>query len=166
MNRKPEWITQEKMAAHCKMSISGFRKWQVEPAGKNGRQVFYRFSDVLKNRLTNLESRLTKSASTGEISRAERVAKLRLIEAQAEGQEIRNAQLRRELAPVAVIEWTLGKVGSQIAAILDSIPMQLKKRNSKLTASNIELIKREIIKTQNIAAQVQVDYDEYDRNTN
>jgi hypothetical protein len=79
------------MAKRCGLSLSCFQKWEVEPIAKIGRQVFYRFSDVLENRLAHQKSRLTKSAATSEISRAEREAKLRLTEAQAEGQEIRQA---------------------------------------------------------------------------
>ena len=65
------------------------------------------------------------------------------------------------MAPVAVIEWVVGKAGAQIAAILDSLPLQLKKRNPKLTASNIDTIRREIAKAQKAAAQMSVDLDEY-----
>ena len=151
------------MAASCNKSLSAFQKWRVDPIAKISPNVFYTVSDVLANRLENQKSRLQKRDSA-ELVQAEREAKLKLTEAQVEGQELKNSQLRKELAPVAVIEWTLGKVGSQIAAILDALPLQLKKRNPKLTASNIELITREIVKTQNIAAQVTVDYDEYQRN--
>ena len=167
MNKpKPFWLSHGKMAQSCGISVEAFRQWKVPPVAKIGRQVFYRFSDVLKNRLDHQKSRLTKSASTSEIRRAAHEAKLRLTEAQAEGQEIKNAQLRKELAPVAILEWAISKTGSQIAAILDAIPMKLKKRNPKLTASNIETIRREIIKTQNAAAAMTLDFDEYERNTN
>lgn len=159
------WLTQEQMAASCDISKAGFQNWGVDPVEKIGRYTYYRVADVLVNRLANQKERLQKTAesvSDQELTRAELEAKLRLTVARREWQELKNAQMRKELAPVHIIQWTLGKAASQISAILDALPMQLKKRNPKLTASNIELIKREIIKTQNAAAQITIDFDEYD----
>src|SRR5574343_430050 len=139
IKRESYWLTQSQMAKACGISTQAFVKWGVQPVAKIGREAFYVVQDVLQNRLVNQAAHLTKSIDTAteqELFRAERVQKLRLTEAQAEGQEIKNAQLRHELAPVDVIEWTLGKVGAQIGAILDALPLQIKKRNPKLTASN------------------------------
>lgn len=162
---KPSWLTQADMAASCDKSLSAFQKWNVEPVEKIGRNVFYAVADVLENRLNDQEVRFQKHAPSdmAEMIQAEREEKLLLTKAQREGQELKNSQLRKELAPVSIIEWTLGKVGSQIAAILDSLPLQIKKRCPKLTASGIEVIRREIVKAQNIAATVQVDYEEFQR---
>lgn len=162
--RQPHWLTQSQMAAAIGISVQAFTKWGVEHHAKIGRNTFYLVDDVLRNRLAHQEARLQKSAdpaTDAELARAEREEKLRLTKAQAEGQEIKNAQLRKELAPVAVIEWVAGKTGSQISALLAALPLQLKKRNPRLTASDIEIVKREIVKAQNAAAQITVDLDEY-----
>lgn len=162
--RQPHWITQQDMAASIGISVQAFVKWGVEPHTKIGRNTFYLVDDVLRNRLAHQAAKLQKAelpVTDAELGRAEREEKLRLTKAQAEGQEIKNAQLRKELAPVAVIEWVVGKAGSQISAVLDAIPLQVKKRNPKLTASDIEIIRREIAKAQNAAAQMTVDLDEY-----
>lgn len=167
MKDKSEWLKQSDMARSCGVSVQAFQKWKVATVAKQGRSVFYTFADVLENRLAHQKSQLGKQAEPAtdkEQTQAEREAKLRLTQAQAEYQEIKNSQLRKELAPVAVLEWTLGRVGSQIAAILEAIPSRLKKRNPKLTATDIHLITREIVKTQNAAAKVQVDFDEFERN--
>ena len=164
VKRESYWLTQSQMAKACGLSVQGFVKWQISPVAKIGRNAYYVVGHVLENRLVNQAARLTKSIDTAteaELFRAEREEKLLLTKAQREGQELKNAQLRKELAPVVVIEWVLGKVGGQISAILDALPLQLKKRNPKLTASNIETIRREIVKAQNAAAQVTVDIDEY-----
>ena len=167
---QPGWLNQEQMAASCDISPSGFQKWGVGSVAKIGRYTYYRVADVLTNRLDHLAKRLTTSPGPqlddAELTRTEREEKLRLTSAQAEWQETKNAQLLKELAPVNLLEWVIGKAGSQISAILESIPMNLKKRNPRLTASNIEFITREIVKTQNIAADMKLDLDEYERNTN
>lgn len=104
--------------------------------------------------------RIGRDAKDDSTTEAER-EKILLTREQRIGQELKNAQTRRELAPVSVIEWTLSKVGSQIAAILESVPMKVKKLLPKLSAAEIEHIRREVIKAQNAAARVTVDLDEY-----
>lgn len=168
VKRENHWLTQTQTARACGISVQAFVKWDVQPVAKIGRNKYYMVADVLENRLVHQAARLTKAIDTttdAQQSKKEREEKLRLVSAQADGQEIKNSQLRKELAPVAVIEWALGKLGGQIAAILDALPAKLKKRNPKLTASNIAMVKKEIIKAANMAAHVTVDYDEYDRNT-
>jgi len=163
--RLPFWLTQELMAQACGISVAAFQRWGVEPVARIGRYSFYLVSDVLTNRLERQAARQQAAsappATDHELTRSEREEKLRLTRAQAEGQELKNAQLRKELAPVDVIEWVLGKVGGEISAILESIPALLKKRNAKLTASNIELIRREIVKAQNAASQITVNLDDF-----
>ena len=160
---KTSWLTQADMAASCRKSLSAFQKWNIEPVEKIGRNVFYMAADVLENRLNDFESRLQKHAplDAAELIQAEREEKLLLTKAQREGQELKNSQLRKELAPVSVIEWVIGKTGGQISAILDALPLQIKKRCPKLTASGIEVIRREIVKAQNAAAAMTLDLDEY-----
>lgn len=163
--KQPHWLTHEHMAASIGISPQAFRQWKVPPAAKIGRCTYYEVRAVLDNRLANQAKRLDESRGAGlddaELVRAEREEKLRLTTAQAAGQEIKNAQLRNELAPVAVIEWVVGKAGAQIGAVLDALPLQLKKRNPRLTATDIETIRREIVKAQNAASQITVDLDEY-----
>lgn len=85
----------------------------------------------------------------------------RLFRAQAESYELKNALSRKELAPISLIEWTLGNVCKQISATLASIPQKVKRRAPKLGAKEIEIIAREIKTAQNAAARVTVDFDEY-----
>ena len=159
------WLTQEQMARACGISTKSFQHWNVEPVARIGRCAYYEVAAVLANRLANQAQRAAKNGTNelgdAELTRQEREEKLLLTRAQREGQEIKNAQLRKELAPVQVIEWVVGKAGGQISALFDALPMQLKKRNPKLTAADIELVKRELAKAQNAAAQMTVDLDEY-----
>lgn len=158
------WLNHDQMSKSCGISPQAFRAWGVEPVAKQPPYVYYTVEGVLTNRLEHQAARLErigKPASDEERELAEGNAKLRLTLAQAEGQELKNAQLRKELAPVDMLEWVVGKAGAQISAILDAIPLQLKKRNPKLTATDLETIRREIVKAQNTAAHLTVDLDEY-----
>lgn len=162
-NPDPSWLNHGQMAQACGISQQAFHQWKVEPVAKIGKQVFYLAGDVVANRLANQQQKLKKHERDHRPTKPELEANLQLTRARAEWQELKNAKLREELAPVELISWVIGKAASQISAILESIPMNLKKRNPRLTASNIEFITREIVKTQNIAAHMKLDLDEYDK---
>ena len=162
------WIPRKKICLSLGISTQAFDNWNVPQAGKLGRESFYTLDDIIANREARLAARhadevkglhaAIDDATGGSLAEKE---KLLLTREQRIGQELKNAQTRRELAPVSVIDWTLSKVGSQIAAILESIPMKVKKLLPKLTAAEIEHVRREVIKAQNAAARVTVDLDEY-----
>lgn len=161
--KAPHWMNQAQAAAFFEVSRKAFQEWGVKPVAKIGRYTYYTGRDVLAARLAHQVTRQQKAdpATDAELTRAEREEKLRLTKAQAEGQEIKNAQQRRELAPILLIEYVIADAGRQISAILDALPMQIKKRNPKLTASDIEIIRREIAKALNVCAGITVDLDEY-----
>lgn len=88
-------------------------------------------------------------------------ARIRELQERADNISLKNAQLRRELAPLPVITYVLNKIAAQIGPLLDSIPAKVKARLPRITAAELEIIKREIIKSQNAAARVSVELDEY-----
>lgn len=77
-----------------------------------------------------------------------------LARAQREKIEMQNAVVRRELAPVILIEEVLAKAGSKVAGILDAIPGMLKRRCTALTSTDIDLVSAEISRARNIAAAI------------
>ena len=80
-----------------------------------------------------------------------------LAKAQRERIEMQNAQTRRELAPVVLIEEVLSKAGSRVAGILDAIPGAVRRRVPTLTADEIGNIEREIARARNIAAAISLE---------
>lgn len=90
----------------------------------------------------------------------------RLAKEQRISQELKNAQTRHETAPIEIIAWTLSKVGSQISAILDAIPGKVKRRVPQLSSAEIEIIKREIVRAQNVAAKASVSVEDYEPDAN
>ena len=160
--RQPGWLNLGQMALSCGITTQAFKQWGVEPVARIGRESFYDAASVLRNRLARQQDRARSSAPepSPDAMDADRERTL-LTRVQREGQELKNAQLRRELAPISLIEWTLGKVGNQIGAVLDSIPLKVKKVVPRLTAVEVEHIKREVVKAQNAAARIAVDLDEY-----
>ena len=160
---KPElgWLYQQELLSSLGVSLQAFNRWGVKPVANIGRRTYYTVKDVVNNRVTHevtkIERRHEKKQkrlepeTDGTTLDEERI---RLTRAQAEEKELKNAQIRGELAPISSIAEATGKFSSQAAAILETIPMKLKRQNPNLTATDIELIKKEIIKIQNIAADV------------
>lgn len=165
---EPGWITKNEMVASCGITPTAFDKWGIEPVARIGRNVYFRVADVIANRLArqamNDAAKAGKKQADGDSTSLlvqGELEKVLLTREQRIGQELKNAQTRREVAPVAVIEWALSRIGGQIAAHLESIPLNVKKLNPSLPARAIEDVKREVVKAQNMAARVTVNLDEY-----
>ncbi|MBB1074480.1 terminase small subunit [Rhodoferax sp. 4810] len=73
--------------------------------------------------------------------------------------ELKEQQLRRELAPIVVLEYALSSLCAQVSAILDSIAPKLKRRLPQLTAADIDIIRSEIAKARNAAATIELEFD-------
>jgi phage terminase Nu1 subunit (DNA packaging protein) len=80
--------------------------------------------------------------------------KLRLVRAQATAQELKNEVQKLEVAPIDLFAVVISSVIVQIVGVLDSIPTKIKRNVPGVSATMIELIKKEIVQTQNIAADV------------
>jgi len=76
--------------------------------------------------------------------------------------EMANAETRRESAPVMLLEIAVATMGRKVAAVLESIPVKIKRRSKNLTAEDIEIITAEITKARNIAASAQFDLEDPD----
>lgn len=167
---KPErhWLNKGEMAAACGVSVQAFDRWGVQPTARRHSQgeAFFSVSDVLKNRLEHQRIKLEQSqppADYLDAERAQAAADLDLTRERAEGQRLKNAQLRRELAPVAMVQWSIARTMAEIAAGLESIPGKIKRAFPKMTSNELQIVKREIVKVQNTAAEnTKLDWTEFD----
>lgn len=78
----------------------------------------------------------------------------RLAREQADAAAMKNAQARRELAPIGVIEEVLAHVGRQIATALEGIQPKLRRRFPDLTPDQLSVIATEIARARQLAASV------------
>jgi len=78
----------------------------------------------------------------------------RLAKEQADRLELQNAQTRKELAPIVLIEQVLAKAGVRVAGILDAIPGMIRRRSPSLSSSDLDCISAEISKARNLAASI------------
>lgn len=89
----------------------------------------------------------------------------RLTKERADGQALKNAVMRKELARVPVLEFALRDIAAQWCAALDALPMKVKRRLPDLPARGMETIKAEIVKIQNTASGARLDYEAAIRET-
>jgi len=93
-----------------------------------------------------------KDVSTGDTN----TERARLLKAQADKLERENRIADGLVAPVYQLTDALVNVLSQQVAILEAIPNNVKRKNPAISAREIEVIKKEIAKARNLAADVTI----------
>lgn len=112
----------------------------------------------LRDYCENLREQAAGRASSGDLDLVQERA--RLAKEQADKVAMANQVELRELAPVTVLEGVIAKVGRQIAANLEAIPVQLKRSSTSISSEDLQLITQEIIKARNLAASMELNLDE------
>lgn len=80
--------------------------------------------------------------------------RLRLTAAQAEGQELKNDITRRQSVPTEFATFVMSRLAAEVASILDTLPLTLKRRHPDLEVRHIESVQRELAKARNRAAEL------------
>lgn len=83
----------------------------------------------------------------------------RLLRAQADKAEMDNEVRKGELAPIEILKESLTDILRQHAAIYDSLPGEVKRNCPELSNKGVEIIKREVAKVRNIAADARINND-------
>jgi len=84
-------------------------------------------------------------------------AKTENLRADTRLKELKEQQMRNELAPVEELTAALGSLASQVSAILETIPGKLKRSLPQLRATDLEIVKKEIVKCLNACADISLD---------
>lgn len=102
----------------------------------------------------NLREQAAGRASSGDLDLVSERA--RLAKAQADGKELENAVKRDEYAPYHLLTQALAQMSHEVVSIMEALPVKLKKISDRLTAEDLDLIEREIVKARNAAADVRL----------
>lgn len=154
------------MAASLGISGSAFDKWNVQPIGKAGRESFFTVQDVLQNRLDNKTARLAaKNASLddpdGEGLINPALEKALFDREKRIGQELSNDKQKGNLFPLSAAGFVFARVGTEMAAVLESLPSKIKRVMPKMTATHLNEVKKEIAKARNSCADIPDRLDEF-----
>lgn len=145
----------EKMTIHKLSMLTGKdrrfvqkRLENIEPIDKKGVAEFYDSVEALEEIYSNGGC---DSAQRYDLQKE----RARLTYEQANAKELENEIARGEVAPVEVIAEVLQNISQQIKSTLEAIPLKLKQRNPSLTATDLQIITKEIVKAQNAASEIQ-----------
>jgi len=156
-------LTQTDAAEWVGVSVTMFRRYEIEPLTKRGRTVYYSESELktLVRKIEYQKGFRSGQASTpkdeADLLIAQARAQLRLTEEQGETAGLKNAQMRRELIPVQVVSMVLAKIGAQISGALDPLAGQLKRRIPSMTTADTHVVKEQVAKCKNLAASASID---------
>lgn len=116
--------------------------------------------DIRVRYIRRLREQAAGRATNGDLDLA--TERARLASEQANRVAMINAVSRKELAPVALLEQSIARTGRQIAGVLESLPVQLRRRSPHLTAEDLSLIGEEIARARNLAANMELITDDDD----
>lgn len=152
--KKRYWLNRSEMADSLAISVQAFERWGVEPVAKMGRETFFTARDVLDNRLEHQESKRQQSAGLDPAADSKLIQeRLRLTAAQADGQELKNQVTRRTLIPAEFATFALSKLAPEIAAVMDTLPMTMRRKHPELEARHIATLEREATKIRNACSE-------------
>lgn len=81
----------------------------------------------------------------------------RLARAQAENVEMKNAILRKDYAPVTLLEDALARAARQMARTLEALPVKLRRSSAVMSTEDLQVVEREIVALRNMAAAAVLD---------
>jgi len=114
----------------------------LAPVSKDGRTLFYKASEAL-SQIYRVDDPYIETARLNRL-RGDRVEHDLSID-------------KGESASMEILAWALSRIAELINSVLDSLPLRLKKRCPKLTARDIETIRRVIVKLQNEISEINLD---------
>lgn len=139
------------------ITYGAFARWKVPHAdtGKS-REKLYRLEDVLRiyrvRCRRELERELRAEIEASLSGQGEGVddphqvkmdldkERIRLTQAQADGQELKNEISRHEVAPFDFITFVLGKTANELAGVMDALPVEMM-RKLNLSAQEVDKVK-------------------------
>ena len=173
---KPDRTYQQAEAARLfDVTIDMFRRYCAEhglEGQRSGRVVLYTDRELLdlKAKVQHKKSyqqglkdgKAELPEDIGDIVLAKERAELAWTQERAEGQRLKNAALRRELAPVAMVQWAISQAGSQIAAVLGTLKGRIKRAQPSLSNAALHEVEQIAVECQNTAAAVRLNWDDFD----
>lgn len=146
-------LNKKNMAKSCKVGATAFDKWGVEPVQRIGREAFYDVASVVSNRVENELSKIVEQG--GDIDDAELLkARIRLTNAQADAQELKNARETGEVIDTAFATYALAKLSGEVGSIMDSLPLVISRKYPGMEKRYLDAIKAEVSRAMNRAANL------------
>lgn len=152
-------LTATEAAESLRITGRAFRLWQVEPVRIDGRHRYFDGRAILNNRMAALKRKRARPAgSAGELKTRIDQLETELTTARAEGQAMRNAELRGELVRIGNITQAIATACAGASAALETIPGKVKRLCPALSSQEINDVRAAVVRCQNEAAAVTLNW--------
>ena len=155
------------MVLHLQISGTAFDKWKLQHVGKIGRHRYWTIAQVISYRVAREQLKyqarlddMIQAGSDGDDLNPV-IEKAKLDREKRIGQELANDEKMGNVFPTAAAGFVWAKAGAEMSAVLESLPAKLKRSMPKMTATQLNVIKKEIAKACNTAADVADKFDEF-----
>lgn len=136
-------LNKKNMAKSCKVCVTAFDKWGVEPVQRTGREAFYDVASVVSNRVENeLSKIMDRGGDIDDVGLLK--ARIRLTNAQADAQELKNARETGEVIDTVFASYALAKLAAEIGSIMDSLPLTINRKFPDMEPRYSNAIKVEV----------------------
>jgi terminase small subunit / prophage DNA-packing protein len=144
-------LIQKEIAEHLDLSQPAVCQWLERLA------IDWKNATLDKIRVAyirSLREQAAGRATTGDLDLA--TERARLAKEQADRVAMQNAIMRAELTETVVLEQVLAAAASKISGILDAIPGMIRRRVMGMSASEVDMIAREVAKARNSIAAMSI----------
>ncbi|USD19799.1 terminase small subunit [Microbulbifer variabilis] len=155
------WLNKRQVCDSLGITATAFDKWKVEPTARQGNKNYYTVRSLLDNREEALVRKMQLERPAQSSDKLDPIHEgARLSKQRADKLELENEIARGKQLPIGIQGLVLSKIADRMAAALDAIPGKIKRKEPGLSASSLDLVRREIVKAQNAAADVSKYLDE------
>ena len=157
MTQDPEahWLSAAEAAESVGITPRAFRDWQVSAVATIGNRKYFDGRAILENRLTALKRKHRRpETTTAELKACVDELETSLTNARAEGQGLRNAELRGELVRLDALTLAIANAATAANAALEALPGKIKRAAPEITGQELTEIRVIIARIQNQAADL------------
>lgn len=128
----------------------------VEPGG-HGKPALYDPADVVEWAIRQELAKLQEEAGHDDFIDYHH-EKARLTRAQADREEIRLKEDRRQVARVELLTYAISNFASQAAAIFETLPGRIYRIRPDLSSTDIDEVRAEVVNLQNLVSEIELDW--------
>ncbi len=155
----------KEMAAACGLNYRKFSAMNVLPCRHEKREGrtyhIYRLSEVLEAYHQHQSQQSMLASPAGEVLDKEYEETLKIREDRI-SRQLKNQKALREQAPISALETALSSAVGSVAAVLTSLPLNIKRRNPEVSTVIIREVEREITFAMNQMADIQIEWEDED----